>query len=176
MPARSLPVESRSRPRPSGAGFRRTATQMALWRCAIAHRGADWCFWRTPAIACVAAQPPCSWHLPRPDRPPAGRAQRSRPNGCIDSWSKSFMTCMLVQAGLARATWPEGRRSVMRRCVRCSQRLSTRPRAFLCYFPLLRVFRYRAVEITSMRPWINLIAYGAPHIGRLFLMEKKVEL
>jgi len=38
---------------------------MALSRCAIAHRGADWYFWRgTPAIACVAAQPPCSWHLP----------------------------------------------------------------------------------------------------------------
>jgi hypothetical protein len=65
MPTRSLPVESRSRRRPSGAGFRRTATQMALSRCAIAHRGADWYFWRgTPAIACVAAQPPCSWHLP----------------------------------------------------------------------------------------------------------------
>ena len=65
MPTRSLPVESRSRRRPSGAGFRRTATQMALSRCAIAHRGADWCFWRgTPAIACVAAQPPYSWHLP----------------------------------------------------------------------------------------------------------------
>ncbi|HJZ26609.1 MAG TPA: hypothetical protein VJ370_10075, partial [Streptosporangiaceae bacterium] len=29
---------------------------MALSRCAIAHRGADWYFWRgTPAIACVAA-------------------------------------------------------------------------------------------------------------------------
>ena len=65
MPTRSLPVESRSRRRPSGAGFRRTATQMALSRCAIAHRGPDWSFWRgTPAIACVAAQPPCSWHLP----------------------------------------------------------------------------------------------------------------
>ena len=65
MPTRSIPVESRSRRRPSGAGFRRTATQMALSRCAIAHRGADWYFWRgTPAIACVAAQPPCSWHLP----------------------------------------------------------------------------------------------------------------
>ena len=65
MPARSLPVGSRSRRRPSGAGFRRTATQMALSRCAIAHRGADWYFWRgTPAIACVAAQSPCSWHLP----------------------------------------------------------------------------------------------------------------
>jgi len=65
MPTRGLPVESRSRRRPSGAGFRRTATQMALSRCAIAHRGADWCFWRgTPAIACVAAQPPCGWHLP----------------------------------------------------------------------------------------------------------------
>jgi hypothetical protein len=65
MPTRSLPVESRSRRRPSGAGFRRTATQMALSRCAIARRGADWYFWRgTPAIACVAAQPPCSWHLP----------------------------------------------------------------------------------------------------------------
>ena len=65
MPTRSLPVGSRSRRRPSGAGFRRTATQMALSRCAIAHRGADWYFWRgTPAIACVAAQSPCSWHLP----------------------------------------------------------------------------------------------------------------
>jgi hypothetical protein len=65
MPTRSLPVESRSRRRPSGAGFRRTATQMALSRCAIAHRGADWYFWRgTPAIACVAAQPPCNRHLP----------------------------------------------------------------------------------------------------------------
>jgi hypothetical protein len=56
MPTRSLPVESRSRRRPSGAGFRRTATQMALWRCATAHRGADWYF--------CPAQPPCSWHLP----------------------------------------------------------------------------------------------------------------
>ena len=65
MPASSLPVESRSRRRPSGAGFRRTATQMALSRCAIAHQGADWYFWRgTPAIACVAAQPSCRWHLP----------------------------------------------------------------------------------------------------------------
>jgi len=85
MPTRSLPVESRSRRWPSGAGFRRTATQMALSRCAIAHRGADWYFWRgTPAIACVAAQPPCSWHLPEAGQATAGRAQRLKPNGCID--------------------------------------------------------------------------------------------
>ena len=85
MPARSLPVESRGRRRPSGAGFRRTATQMALSRCAIAHRGVDWYFWRgTPAIACVAAQPPCSWHLPEAGQATAGRAQRLKPNGCID--------------------------------------------------------------------------------------------
>jgi hypothetical protein len=58
---------------------------MALSRCAIAHRGVDWYFWRgTPAIACVAAQPPCSWHLPEAGQATAGRAQRLKPNGCID--------------------------------------------------------------------------------------------
>ncbi len=85
MPARGLPVESRSRRRPSGAGFRRTATQMALSRCAIAI-GA-----RTGASG-AARQPSPAWRrslraagtCPRPDRPPAGRAQRLRPNGCID--------------------------------------------------------------------------------------------
>jgi hypothetical protein len=35
--------------------------------------------------ACVAAQPPCSWHLPQANRPPARRARRSRPSGCIDT-------------------------------------------------------------------------------------------
>ena len=85
MPTRSLPVESRSRRRPSGAGFRRAATQMALSRCAIAHRGADWYFWRgTPAIACVAAQPPCSWHLPEAGQATGGPCPALEPNGCID--------------------------------------------------------------------------------------------
>ena len=110
MPTRSLPVESRSRRRPSGAGFRRTATQMALSRCAIAHRGADWYFWRgTPAIACVAARLRAAGPCPRPDRPPAGRAQCLRPNGCIDIRLHPVTTTAIRHAQVPAVGYPPRR-------------------------------------------------------------------
>src|SRR5438552_1315364 len=58
---------------------------MALSRCALAHRGADWYVWRTPAIACVAAQPSRSWHRPGAGQATGRPCQRPGPDGCIDT-------------------------------------------------------------------------------------------
>ena len=158
MPTRSLPVDSRSRRRPSGAGFRRTATQMALSRCAIAHRGVDWYFWRgTPAIACVAAQPPCSWHLPEAGQATAGRAQRLKPNGCIDIRLHPVTTTAIRHAQVPavrygsgnirfshsmRAEWPDlVRDNLLHRDVQCAERLVGNDHFLVA---VRRVFEYRA--------------------------------
>jgi len=88
MPTRSLPVESRSRRRPSGAGFRRTATQMALSRCAIVHRA------RTGTSG-AARQP--------------SPAQRLRSNGCIDIRLHPVTTTAIRHAQVPAVRYPPRR-------------------------------------------------------------------